>query len=124
MLQFAAPIASQAAGGEWIEICSEFGIVEIQVDTGGSPDNATQPGCPECTLCASCTTGLATPQVSQAICFKTFTLRWTPGTDGSVTPNPAQFWPDNRGPPREKTNEVYHIGRKALMSIQWKGEAS
>ena len=127
VLQFAAPLAGQAAGGDWIEICSECGIIEVQVDFGDSPNRTKQPGYPACTLCSFCaisTVAQATTQVSQAICFETKTLARKPGKGEFVTQYSAHFWPVRRGPPAVKKTQTHHSSQAALMSNQWKGEAS
>ena len=102
----AAPIAASASGnGMWIEICSEAGIVLKQVDMQdpGGTDDTSCPACAQCPFCA-----VANPDavfsgdaVTRTAFFVTIKAVGEPQT---FIANPAQFWPDNRGPPRAEKN--------------------
>lgn len=125
MMQVLAPAMAQAsAGGEWVVICSELGPVEVRVSLDdGSPVNDT--GCPECEACVLCVAGdqVITPQVSHVSLFvvATLSLDWAENSVQSV--NPAQYWPDCRGPPLAKIILKTRTGHAPLASIHNTGEA-
>jgi len=126
VLQMLVPQTGQAAGGNWIEICSEYGAVEIQVDLDGIPLDsppANDIECPECPTCALCAlTGVVaieTAAIATGFDASVLTPDWY-GRE-NCTPNPAQFWPDNRGPPLAKAS-TEHMGLRALALIPTKGE--
>lgn len=123
VLQAAFPGAAQAAvGGEWIEICGEFGVVEIQVAAGDREDNKYCPKCSTCALCAA-ETGAG------PVFLHVFGASRVAGrivllpTGAAVPPNPAQYWHDGRGPPLVKKIESERAFRASVAATQNKGEA-
>ncbi|WP_264212528.1 hypothetical protein [Leisingera thetidis] len=123
VLQIAFPGAAQAAaGGEWIEICGEFGVVAIQVaaeDSGGEQD------CPKCSTCALCAAengagpvNVLRPGISRAAEGNVLLPAGT-----AVQPNPAQYWHDGRGPPLAAKTESERALRASVAATQDKGEA-
>lgn len=99
VLQLWAPAAAQASDSTWVEICSEVGPVLIQMDLSDEPSD---PGpCPKCQDCALCAVadGLSGNPMLKPV-FAAHMAAVNPVCPSqSVAPNPAQFWPDNRGPP-------------------------
>ena len=123
VLQVAFPGAGQAAsGGEWIEICGEFGVVEIQVSAEGSGDKQDCPKCSTCALCAAETGyGAASIQTSGIGRAAKCAVLLPAGT--AVQPNPAQYWHDGRGPPLADKIESERALRASVAATQNKGEA-
>ncbi len=123
VLQLLAPSLARAGGGDWIEICSDGAAVWIQIDEDGE-ERESEP-CPKCQNCTLCAIGSFA------------TLATVPGF--SLTPslasarfsasaqcerhNPAQFWPDNRGPPPGTQDHMTHVLRVALASTPVTGGA-
>lgn len=122
LLQLIAPLMGQAAtGGEWVEICSEFGAVEVLIASDGSPiEVPDSPDCDTCTLCTSLTVVPSAPPSEFAVFTIADRLNLGRSSD-RIGDNPAQFWPDNRGPPRTKVSYT-HTGLRALAPTQSKGE--
>lgn len=123
VLQVAFPGAGQAAaGGEWIEICGEFGIVEIQVSDGGSGERQDCPKCSTCALCAAETgAGSVTFLHSGIRQAADFAVLLPVGT--ALQPNPAQYWHVGRGPPLVTEIESECAFRASVAATQEKGEA-
>lgn len=97
-LQVIAPNIGQAAeGGDWMEICSEFGVIEIQINAPQEDGSE----CTECDTCVMCSVqGPSTLEddfsALKLASSKTLIFR----TDSHVVrTNPAQFWHVSRGPP-------------------------
>ena len=115
-----SPVAASASGdGMWIEICSEFGVVMKQVDLSGDGETDESP-CPACAQCPFCAIwdADAVPTV-QGAAVQGFVLRCEPALGSqTVIANPAQFWPDNRGPPtaEETARMPVHDVAKAPFS--------
>lgn len=98
LLQTFAPGAAQAQDGMIAVICGAEGPVEVRMNADGEVDEAP---CPECGTCPSClllSTPYALPSSSApfGLKFAAASLQ-SPGSPRSE--NPAQFWPENRGPP-------------------------
>ncbi|MEW2912377.1 hypothetical protein [Leisingera sp. JC11] len=123
VLQVAFPGAGQAAaGGEWIEICGEFGVVEIQVAAEGSEEKQDCPKCSTCALCAAENgAGPVSLQPSGISRAADCTVLLPAGT--AVQPNPAQYWHDGRGPPLVTEIESERAFRASVAATQDKGEA-
>lgn len=125
VLQILFPSLGKAeSSGRWIEICSEFGIVEVQVplEDQGNPDGE----CPDCETCLMCLTDngqtRATPAPSSTLVIATKDARiMRPSPDVS---NPAQFWHDGRGPPRRATNDMKRACGASMASTLSKEVAS
>ena len=101
MVQVLPSIAAASGAGEWVEICSDSGVVVVQMDLGGDPAPKQHTTCPDCINCAFC--GAVGPADVSAD-FVTVHFGFTPVEhDAIVTQfvmaNPAQFWRANRGPP-------------------------
>lgn len=123
VLQVALPGAGQAAaGGEWIEICGEFGVVEIQVAAGDSED---KPDCPKCSTCALCAAengaGAVNTLRSGISRAAEYAVLLPAGT--AVQPNPAQYWHEGRGPPLAAEIEPERAPGASVAATQNKGEA-
>jgi len=123
VLQVAFPGAGQAAaGGEWIEICGEFGVVEIQVAAGDSED---KPDCPKCSTCALCAAENGAGPVNTLRSGFTRAAECAvllpAGT--AVQPNPAQYWHEGRGPPLVTKIESERAPSASVAATQTKGEA-
>lgn len=96
-----APVAAAAyRHSAWVEICSENGIMLKQIDV--SDENGSErDNCPECAQCPFC----AMPDfdtkiiVPAAVKSGFATRQGAVGTAQANIANPAQFWPENRGPP-------------------------
>jgi len=135
MLQLVVPVmGSAAAGGDWIEICSEFGAVEIQMPPAGTVSGAVpgvEPGdgssntpeCPDCATCALC--ALVTVAIDREAQTTRLDARALPAGRSPAevaARNPAQFWPDSRGPPPGPAIPTARAPRAALASIADTGE--
>jgi len=122
LLQLLAPIMGQAAaGGEWVEICSEYGAVEVLIAPDGTPVDV--PDCPDCSTCTLCASLTVVPPVSAPEpAVSTIAVRLgTSRPSDRIAENPAQFWHDNRGPPRAKASHT-QMGPHALAPTHSKGE--
>lgn len=54
ILQLLVPTLARASGGDWVEICSDLGVVMVQIDLNDIDDRpGTRPDCAECTLCTA-----------------------------------------------------------------------
>jgi len=118
ILQLLAPAVGQAAvGQQWVEICGESGAELVQLDLAGEiPANPHAPCkiCSDCVLCGAANTA-ATPSptsfgLSRAMLRSVSYLHPQP----DVAANAAQFWPDNRGPPRATPN-IYQTANPSPM---------
>ncbi|MGR3623405.1 hypothetical protein [Pseudophaeobacter sp.] len=124
-LQLLLPGIGQAqTTGSWIEICSEFGVIEIEVPAEDS--NSQNEDCPDCEICLMCAAQNTQMRNNPA---PASTLVLTRGPTGQLRPveaasNPAQFWHDGRGPPRLNTNNMKRACGASMTTTQFKGEAS
>ncbi|MEX0367418.1 MAG: hypothetical protein AB3N22_15200 [Ruegeria sp.] len=123
LLQLLSPALASAEQGVWMEICSEAGAVWVQVDPeDGTTDTAPCPKCAHCALCA--VTGAAPlpdlPGIvrSGGVQIGTWHVRTMYKPD-----NPAQFWPDSRGPPPAPQDRTERAPRASMASIQVTGGA-
>lgn len=97
-------------------ICGADGPVEVRMTTDGEIDEAP---CPECGTCPSClllSTPFALPSGSAP-----FGLQFAAGPsqqslDSPISENPAQFWPENRGPPLQTQVKSGFACRASLSS--------
>ena len=123
VLQVAFPgVGQAAAGGDWIEICGEFGVVEIQVVSGESDDKQDCPKCSTCALCAAENgAGPAVVHSSGLSRVADCAVLLPAGT--AVQPNPAQYWHEGRGPPLVTKIESERALRAIVAATQNKGEA-
>ncbi|MDP5219115.1 hypothetical protein Q5Y75_17995 [Ruegeria sp. 2205SS24-7] len=114
VLQLLAPSLVRAGGGEWIEICSDGAAVWIQIDEDGE-ERESEP-CPKCQNCMLCAVGSFAPLAT----VPGVSLTPAPASARLSVPaqcehhNPAQFWPDNRGPPLESQNHMIRALRVVL----------
>lgn len=113
-------IAAASGTGEWVEICSESGVVLKQVELGGSdtPESDPQMPCPDCMACVFCAALDSAAVLSDPISAAAIAARTQRGTMGSqdAPTNPAQFWPDNRGPPRAE-EQITSTGTRVLAKV-------
>jgi len=98
--QSAAFAAQAREGGVWIEICSEFGPVMAKVDLSGEAD-ADESECPDCATCPFCALpDLEVFTAAEAAAKRVQAARVLAALGAqALIANPAQRWPDNRGPP-------------------------
>lgn len=109
MLQLLAPSLASAAKGDWLEICSEYGVVLMQVDVSDADGFAQgligsgTTDCKDCTFCA-----FAAPmgpsmglEFELAHAFARQTTRWAE----PAAPRSQRYqWPESRGPPTQNTS--------------------
>lgn len=120
VFQLLFPVAAQANNSDWIEICAEQGPVMIQVDySGDQPEPVTDP-CPKCQACALC----ALADVADPSTLSRVDMHVAVGRDDlskaaqCLIVNPAQYWPDTRGPPVAPRNITERALRASIASIQ------
>lgn len=124
-LQLLLPGVGRAETTEnWIEICSEFGVIEI--DLTAEDSNSQTEDCPDCEICLMCAaenslTRKSLIPSSTMVLAKTLSGRLQPMEAAS---NPAQFWHDGRGPPRLHTYNMTRACGASMATTQRKGEAS
>ena len=108
-VQMLPGVAVAAGAGEWVEICSDSGVVLIQVDFDANDDGtpAQHEPCPDCANCAFCgglgVVGLLGDALTTKISFSY--LESDVPVSLSVAANPAQYWSANRGPPLAKEQD-------------------
>ncbi len=112
------------APATWIEICSEFGAIQVQISL--DEDEHQDKDCPDCDKCLMCIAQNGQSRSNPAA-FATIVLA-TAGT-GQMHPNaeasnPAQFWHDGRGPPRLTTYNMKRACGASMATTQFKREAS
>ncbi|QAX30692.1 hypothetical protein [Leisingera sp. NJS204] len=123
VLQTAFPSAAQvAAGGDWIEICGEFGVVEIQI---GSEDSSEPQDCPKCSTCPLCAAenGAGPVSVLRSGISRAADCAVLLPAETTVQPNPAQYWHEGRGPPLVAETESERALRASVAATLTKGEA-
>ena len=123
MLQLLAPSLASAAKGDWIEICSEYGITLAQVNL--SDDNTAEDSkysdCKDCTFCAlaapmSPPTGL---EFELSAAFARQATGWAEPVAVLVQ---RYQWPESRGPPvRTQNNNAERNSCASLASTLQKG---
>ncbi|MBT3142496.1 hypothetical protein DS909_03555 [Phaeobacter gallaeciensis] len=120
IFQLLFPVAAQASNSDWIEICAEQGPVMIQVDySGDEPEPVTGP-CPKCQACALC----ALADVTDPSILSRVDVQVAVGRDDlskaaqCLIVNPAQYWPDTRGPPVAPQNITERALRASIALIQ------
>lgn len=124
VLQVAFPGAARAAaGGEWIEICGESGVVEIQVVDEDSKEQRDCPKCSSCALCAAETGAGPVPLLLLAAVSRAADCAVLLPSETAVQPNPAQYWHEGRGPPLVIKTESERAFRASVAATQDKGEA-
>ncbi|WP_432448481.1 hypothetical protein [Aliiroseovarius marinus] len=112
-LQLIGVNAAQASSGNWIEICSDFGVSYVQMDSdgnaiakSGSPDESTD--CPDCADCVNCATvafDLLAVNGTQQLQLEMQAMQVSLGPQFSGLWS-KHAWPETRGPPtvnKEKT---------------------
>lgn len=119
-LQLFVPLAGQAANsGDWIETCSEFGAIEIEIETDGMDTS----DCPVCAL-STPSHAVAGAPMGGSVCSDAAPLSWVPYKVDLAVQSPAQFWPDSRSPPLDKRTASDQPSSGLVMSFRLKGEAS
>ncbi|MEP2718442.1 hypothetical protein [Pseudophaeobacter sp.] len=108
----------------WIEICSDFGVIEIEVSSVET-DSARE-DCPDCDICLMCA---AENGQARKTLVPTSSLALTADSalqmrSGAAASNPAQFWHDGRGPPRLQAAKMTCACGACMATTQSKGEAS
>ncbi len=107
VVQLVAPQPVQAAGGDWIEICGEYGVVEIQVNLDGTPV-PNPDDCPDCQTCPLCALSHVAVTQTEARFAPLETATSVAGwhTASATIRNPAQYWHNTRGPPLATTKKT------------------
>lgn len=80
-------------------ICGADGPVEVRINADGEVDEAPCPECGDCPACLVLNAPFALPSGSLpfGLQYAAAPAKGTP--DSPLSENPAQFWPENRGPP-------------------------
>jgi len=101
IVQILPGIAAAGGTGEWVEICSESGVVVVQMDLNGDPIPTQHTSCPDCINCAFCGAVGAADALNAFITlrFGVSPVEHVETVSQFVVANPAQFWRANRGPP-------------------------
>ncbi|MDO6520366.1 hypothetical protein Q4578_02150 [Shimia thalassica] len=124
VLQMALPSLAHAAKGEWIEICSEYGIsmVQIEVDETGTPQENP---CPECEDCVCSAAADVSPFLNSAM----GAAHWVALGAGAkaapfdiLSPN-RKIRPETRGPPTAPNSITARAPRVFKASFPSKGGA-
>ena len=121
IMQLLLPGLGQAEAAEnWIEICSEVGVVRI--DTIAETGNTQKKDCPDCGTCLMCLAQLTPSQVSAPTQTRAAYLTGASGQALSfeVASNPAQFWHDGRGPPRKQQQNMTRARGAFIAHTQYK----
>lgn len=125
VLQLLAPSLVSASNGEWVEICSEYGVVLQQVDMS---EDERSPGkgpadCLDCTFCA-----LAAPMSPPT--GPVFELTAQVARQAARLAEPVAMlgrdyaWPASRGPPvRSQLEFAERESRTSAASFQFQGGA-
>ncbi|MFA3916528.1 hypothetical protein AB1E33_06015 [Ruegeria sp. 2012CJ15-1] len=116
LLQVMAPSLPSAGVGDWIEICSDGAAVWIQVDSDGEKRESDP--CPKCQNCTLCAVSSCAPLVSETVlkmASEPLSVEMRHAAQSDVR-NPAQFWPDNRGPPHAALNIAERALRASMAS--------
>ncbi|SHJ73591.1 Protein of unknown function [Shimia gijangensis] len=125
MLQLLAPSLASAAKGDWIEICSEYGIVLQQVDLseGERSPGPQHTDCEDCTFCAFAAP-MSPPIGSEfelSSAYAGQTTRWVEPVDAQAQ---RYQWPESRGPPvRTQQKNAERNSRASQASPYQKGGA-
>ena len=108
----------------WIEICSEFGAVEVQVSL--DEDESRNKDCPDCDKCLLCIAQHAQARINPATCTSLVVAAAATGpmSPSAEASNPAQFWHDGRGPPRLTTYNMKRACGASMTSTQRREAAS
>jgi hypothetical protein len=120
-VQLLLPSMGKAGAAEtWIEICSEFGAIEILVDV--TKGTAPSEDCPDCDICLMCA---AQNGLSRDVAIPASSPVWITSVATQLRPmetasNPAQFWHDGRGPPRLTTYEITRACGATMATTQCK----
>lgn len=122
-LQSFAPVFAAQGQGDWIEICAEAGAVWVQVDLDeGDGDAGPCPDCARCALCAV-TSAAPMPKLTNLTRFEFVQFGTFPRFDAYNSDNPAQFWPDTRGPPTAPEMTPERALRASMATTQNTGGA-
>jgi Protein of unknown function (DUF2946) len=120
VFQLLFPVAAQSTNSDWIEICAEQGPVLIQVDYSGDQPEPVSAPCPKCQACALCALADAgDPSIISRVDMHVTVARTDLSKAAqSLIVNPAQYWPDTRGPPVAPQNIIERALRASIASIQ------
>ncbi|WP_083096454.1 hypothetical protein [Pseudophaeobacter leonis] len=120
-VQLLLPSIGKAGAAEtWIEICSEFGAIEILVQV--TEGNAPSQDCPDCDICLMCAAqnGLSRSVARPVLSAVWITRVTAQGHPIETASNPAQFWHDGRGPPRLTPDTMTRACGAAMATTQGK----
>ncbi|TDK44487.1 DUF2946 family protein [Antarcticimicrobium luteum] len=129
ILQLLAPGLARASQTDWMEICSEQGVVVVPMDIGGGQDRpqpATPGGsCDCCGFCVTCGGALAAiPPYPVSVAtphgLPRTAIRPEAQTDHAT---PRAVWPSPRGPPPAPENPTDRAPVASKASILNKGGA-
>lgn len=99
LLQTFAPGAAQAQDGMIAVICGADGPVEVRMTADGEVDEAPCPECGDCPSCLLLSAPFVLPSSSAPFGSQYAAVASPRSPDSPNSENPAQFWPENRGPP-------------------------
>lgn len=121
-LQLLAPSLASAAKGDWIEICSEYGITLVQIDLteGESSPGPQHTDCEDCTFCAFAAP--MSPPIGPVFELSADLARQSSRWAEPVVLKMQRYqWPESRGPPAQTPNinaERNSCASEALTLIQ------
>lgn len=129
ILQLLAPGLARASQADWMEICSDQGVVVVRMDFGNeeerqspvSPDGA----CDCCAFCLTCNgVGAAVPPTPVAVTLVHGAPRAAALPDAQTGHAvPRAVWPSPRGPPSAPENKTDRAPVASKASIPNKGGA-
>lgn len=119
-LQLIGVNAARASSGNWIEICSDFGVSYVQMDSdgnaiakSGSPDENTDcPDCADCVNCAMASFDLLDAKGAQELQLEMQAMQVSFGPQFAGLRS-KHAWPETRGPPAAKNEKA----ERALCAI-------
>lgn len=99
ILQLLVPTLARASAGDWVEICSDLGVVMVQLDLNDVDDSpATRPDCANCPLCLA--SASAPPEFDMSIGAAVSGMSVpVPAAPGIRLHESRRQRPEARGPP-------------------------
>ncbi len=104
LLQIFAPTAAQAQDGMIAVICGQDGPVQVRLNAAGDVEEAPCPECGDCAFCLLVSSPVAVPTDSLPSGLQLAVSDSLSSLSSVFSVNPAQFWPENRGPPLQTQN--------------------
>ena len=118
------PALANSEDGIWIEICSDFGPVMMQIDAAETPAGGRSfcPDCDDCTLCAT-----AVPLILADALAVRIDVPASRSTEFSVLPGtrnlPKHLRPVTRAPPCDDIQCSAHLPRLSPSTLLLNGGA-